>query len=85
MQVSSLALCKLNKNQMLLRRMSSFWRHERVDSLFWDYDEVTPALNKDGKLCYSRISMHSSCEFEGSCNCCDPKVDLQHSQDPSVA
>lgn len=39
-QVSALALCKHNKNQMLLRQMSTYWRHDRVSDLFWDCQEV---------------------------------------------
>lgn len=40
LQVSALALCKHNKNRMLLRHMSTYWRHEKVEELFWRYDEV---------------------------------------------
>ncbi|KAK9823352.1 hypothetical protein WJX72_002122 [[Myrmecia] bisecta] len=38
--VTSLALCKHNKADMLLRRMGPFWRHRRVDQLCWPYEEV---------------------------------------------
>jgi len=36
-QVTGLAMCKHNKNDMLLRKMSTFWRHDRADQLFHDY------------------------------------------------
>ncbi|KAL0046812.1 hypothetical protein WJX82_010501 [Trebouxia sp. C0006] len=35
--VTGLAMCKHNKNDMLLRKMSTFWRHDRADQLFHDY------------------------------------------------
>jgi len=38
--VTALALCKHNKNKMLLRHMSTHWRHDRVDEIFWDYHQV---------------------------------------------
>ena len=37
MQVTGLAMCKHNKNDMLLRKMSTYWRHDRADQLFHDY------------------------------------------------
>ena len=36
-QVTGLAMCKHNKNDMLLRKMSTYWRHDRADQLFHDY------------------------------------------------
>jgi len=39
--VTALALCKHNKNKMLLRHMSTHWRHDRVDEIFWDYHQVS--------------------------------------------
>lgn len=41
-QVTSLALCKHNKNDMLLRKMSTYWRHDRADQLFNDYAHIPP-------------------------------------------
>ena len=41
LQVTSLALCKHNKNWMLLGHMSAYWRHERVNEIFWDYDQAS--------------------------------------------
>ena len=40
MQVTSLALCKVNKSEMILRRLSQHFRHERAQELFWQNDEV---------------------------------------------
>ncbi len=39
-QVTSLALCKVNKSEMFLRRLSQHFRHERTHDLFWKTDEV---------------------------------------------
>lgn len=39
-QVVSLALCKVNKMKALLFRMSSFWRHEHPEEIFWAPDRV---------------------------------------------
>jgi len=36
-QVTGLAMCKHNKNDMLLRKMSTYWRHSCADQLFHDY------------------------------------------------
>ena len=41
-QVTSLALCKHNKNDMLLCKMSTYWRHGRADQLFNDYAHIPP-------------------------------------------
>ena len=30
-------MCKHNKNDMLLRKMSTYWRHDNADQLFHDY------------------------------------------------
>ena len=40
LQVTSLALCKVNKSEMLLRRLHQHFRHERTEELFWKNDEV---------------------------------------------
>ena len=40
MQVSALALCKYNKNRMLVQRLTTYWRHEKAEELFWGYEEV---------------------------------------------
>ena len=40
LQVTSLALCKVNKSEMLLRRLNQHFRHERTEELFWKNDEV---------------------------------------------
>lgn len=40
LQVSALALCKHNKNSMLLKYLTTRWRHSRADKIFWDYDKV---------------------------------------------
>jgi hypothetical protein len=46
LQVTSLALCKVNKSEMFLRRLSQRFRHERTEELFWKNDEVpAEALN----------------------------------------
>ena len=37
LQVTGLAMCKHNKNDMLLRKMSTHWRHDNADQLFHDY------------------------------------------------
>lgn len=39
-QVTSLALCKVNKSEMFLRRLSQHFRHERTHDLFWKNEEV---------------------------------------------
>ncbi|KAL0037858.1 hypothetical protein WJX79_002263 [Trebouxia sp. C0005] len=48
--VTGLAMCKHNKNDMLLRKMSTFWRHDRADQLFHDYvaipDEALEVLEQ---------------------------------------
>ncbi len=33
-------MCKHNKNDMLLRKMSTHWRHDRADQLFHDYSDI---------------------------------------------
>eukprot|EP00884_Botryococcus_braunii_P011575 jgi/Botrbrau1/20418/Bobra.0006s0072.2 len=38
--VAALALCKLNKNDMLVRRMSKYWRHDGLHQLLWRPQEV---------------------------------------------
>lgn len=40
LQVTSLALCKVNKSEMLLRRLNQHFRHKRTEELFWKNDEV---------------------------------------------
>ena len=40
LQVTSLALCKVNKSEMLLRRLNQHFRHARTEELFWKKDEV---------------------------------------------
>ena len=39
-QVTSLALCKVNKSEMFLRRLSQRVRHERTHDLFWKTHDV---------------------------------------------
>lgn len=43
-QVASLALCKVNKNEMLLWRMSKFWRQKGLHLLLWKPAEVSPEV-----------------------------------------
>ena len=38
--MTSLALCKVNKSEMFLRRLSQRVRHERTDELFWKTHDV---------------------------------------------
>ena len=40
LQVTGLAMCKHNKNDMFLRKMSTYWRHTRADQLFYDYPDI---------------------------------------------
>ena len=40
LQVTALALCKLNKNDVFLRRLGTATRHQHPEHLFWDADEV---------------------------------------------
>ena len=39
-QVTSLALCKHNKNDLLLVKLRRHVRHGRARSMFWRYNEV---------------------------------------------
>ena len=50
MQVTSLAMCKHNKNDMLLRKMSTYWRHDRAGQLFNDYAHIPPEALQVGLL-----------------------------------
>ncbi|KAL3145874.1 hypothetical protein ABBQ38_015244 [Trebouxia sp. C0009 RCD-2024] len=38
--VTSLAMCKHNKNNMLLRKLSTYWRHHHVEQLFHDHAHI---------------------------------------------
>lgn len=40
MQVTSLALCKLNKSDAFLRGLTKRMRHEHTGDLFWRYSQV---------------------------------------------
>ena len=40
MQVTALALCKHSKNNMLVCKMSKYWRHARADQLFHTYSQI---------------------------------------------
>lgn len=41
LQVCALALCKHNKNKMLLKYLTASWRHKCTDEIFWDFDEAS--------------------------------------------
>lgn len=45
-QVTSLALCKHNKNDLLLHKLRRRVRHGRARSLFWRYNEVPKEVLK---------------------------------------
>ena len=60
-QVTSLALCKVNKSEMILRRLSQHFRHERTQELFWQNNEVPQEALDILKVCaYDMILSHGS-------------------------
>ena len=40
LQVTALAMCKHNKNNTLVCKMSKYWRHDRADQLFHAYSQI---------------------------------------------
>lgn len=40
LQVTAMALCKHNKNNMLVCKLSKYWRHHRPDELFHTYSQI---------------------------------------------
>ena len=51
-QVTSLALCKVNKSEMFLRRLSQHVRHERTQGLFWKTHDVPHEALQILKACF---------------------------------
>ena len=61
MQVTSLALCKVNKSEMFLRRLSQHFRHERTNELFWKMHDVPHEALQILKACFlTKLSCLSS-------------------------
>lgn len=54
LQVTSLALCKVNKSEMLLRRLNQHFRHERTEELFWKNNEVPAEALKILQVSFSQ-------------------------------
>ena len=72
-QVTSLALCKHNKNDLLLHKLRRRVRHGRARSLFWRYNEVPKEVLKVLQVAPPRTPLPHYKDFLLSFSLCEPR------------